>query len=57
MRDAIKAEPSWPRLGSVQIRTIHPEGHGWNMGAKYVIHAPHKLDLDHIAFASNGSFQ
>src|SRR5579872_6180782 len=39
---------------SVLVRTIHPVGRNWNMGAKYVIHAPRKVDLDRIA-SSNGS--
>ena len=53
LRDAIRIDIV-ATGDSVQVRTIHPVGRHWNMGAKYVIHAPRKVDLDRIA-SSNGS--
>ena len=55
LRDAIKIDIV-ATGDSVQIRTIHPAGWNWNMGAKYVIRAPRKIDLDRIV-SSNGSLK
>ena len=55
MRDAIKIDIV-ASADSVRIHTIRPVGWNWNMGAKYVIHAPRKIDLDRIV-SSNGSMK
>src|SRR5882724_542094 len=52
MRDAIKIEVI-ESPGLVQIRTIRPSDRYGNMGAKYVIKAPRKVNLDRI-ITSNG---
>jgi Putative adhesin len=53
LRDAIRIEVAASE-GLVQIRTIRPaERHG-NMGVKYIIRAPRKVNLDRIV-SSNGS--
>src|SRR6202051_4184600 len=53
LRDAIKIDVAASE-GLVQIRTIRPaERHG-NMGVKYIIRAPRKVNLDRI-ISSNGS--
>ena len=53
MRDAIKIDVA-ATGDSVQIRTIRPAGSRWNMGVKYVIKAPRKVNLDRIV-TSNGA--
>jgi DUF4097 and DUF4098 domain-containing protein YvlB len=53
LRDAIKIDVA-ASDDSVQIRTIRPSGRHGNMGAKYVIKAPRKVNLDRIV-TSNGS--
>jgi len=53
LRDAIKIEVSGSS-DSIQIRTIRPGGRYGNMGVKYIIKAPRKVDLDRIV-SSNGS--
>src|SRR5580700_3847866 len=55
LRDAIKIDIV-ASGDSVQIRTVHPVGRNWNMGAKYIIRAPRKIDLDRIV-SSNGSMR
>jgi DUF4097 and DUF4098 domain-containing protein YvlB len=53
LRDAIKIDVA-ASDGLVQIRTIRPaERHG-NMGVKYIIRAPRKVNLDRIV-SSNGA--
>ncbi len=53
MRDAIKIDVA-ESPGLIQIRTIRPAERHWNMGVKYVIKAPRKVNLDRI-ITSNGS--
>jgi hypothetical protein len=55
LRDAIKIDIV-ASGDSIEIRTIRPAGRNWNMGAKYVIRAPRKIDLDRIV-SSNGSMK
>lgn len=38
----------------IQVRTVRPSGHRGNMGARYTIHTPRKVELDRI-INSNGS--
>src|SRR5882672_7089191 len=56
LRDAIKIDVV-ASSDSVQIRTLRPTGdrHG-NMGAKFIIKAPRKVNLDRIV-TSNGSMK
>src|SRR5467141_3841228 len=53
MRDAIKIDVA-ASGDLVQIRTIRPSDRYGNMGVKYVIKAPRKVNLDRIV-TSNGS--
>jgi hypothetical protein len=53
MRDAIKVDVVTTG-DSVQIRTIRPSDRYGNMGVKYVIKAPRRVNLDRIV-TSNGS--
>src|SRR2546426_9820104 len=53
MRDAIKIDVA-ASGDLVQIRTIRPSVRHGNMGAKYIIKAPRKVNLDRIV-TSNGS--
>jgi hypothetical protein len=55
LRDAIKIEVA-ASTDLVRIRTVRPPEHYGNMGAKYVIKAPRKLDLDRVT-SSNGSMK
>src|SRR5579864_6042747 len=55
LRDAIKIDVT-ASDGLVQIRTIRPPDRHWNMGVKYVIRAPRKVNLDRIV-SSNGSMK
>lgn len=55
LRDAIKIDVVTTG-DSVQIRTIRPADRHGNMGAKYVIRAPRKVELDRIV-TSNGSMK
>jgi putative adhesin len=55
LRDAIKVDVAASE-GLVQIRTIRPAGRHWNMGAKYIIRAPRKTNLDRIV-SSNGAMK
>ena len=55
LRDAIKIDVA-ASDGLVQIRTIRPPDRHWNMGVKYVIRAPRKVNLDRIV-SSNGSMK
>ena len=38
----------------IQVRTVRPSGHRGNMGAKFAIRAPRRVELDRIS-SSNGS--
>jgi DUF4097 and DUF4098 domain-containing protein YvlB len=53
MRDAIKIEVA-AGSSSVEIRTVRPASRYGNMGVKYIIKAPRKVDLDRIV-SSNGA--
>jgi DUF4097 and DUF4098 domain-containing protein YvlB len=55
LRDAIKIDVTASE-GLVQIRTIRPADRHGNMGAKYIIRAPRKVNLDRIV-SSNGSMK
>src|SRR5580704_11693804 len=55
LRDAIKIDVSASE-GLVQIRTIRPADRRGNMGVKYIIRAPRKVNLDRIV-SSNGSMK
>lgn len=55
LRDRIKIETNHT-TNLVEVRTIRPSGDysGGNMGARYVIHVPRRVELDRIT-SSNGS--
>src|ERR1700680_4946564 len=55
LRDAIKIDVA-ASDGLVQIRTIRPADPHGNMGVKYIIRAPRKVNLDRIV-SSNGSMK
>jgi len=40
----------------IQVRTVRPSGRRGNMGAKYIIHAPRRIELDRLT-SSNGSIK
>jgi len=54
LRDRIKIEVN-PSAGLIYVRSVRPSSdtHG-NMGVRYVIHVPRKVELSHIT-SSNGS--
>jgi len=53
MRDAIKIDVA-ASDGLVQIRTIRPGDRFGNMGARYIIRAPRKVNLDRIVSSNGG---
>ena len=53
MRDAIKIDVA-ASDGLVQIRTIRPGDRYGNMGARYIIRAPRKVNLDRIVSSNGG---
>lgn len=55
LRDAIKVDVT-ATSDLIRIRTVRPIERRGNMGVRYVIKAPHKLDLDRIS-STNGSMQ
>jgi hypothetical protein len=55
IRDSIKIDIA-ASPDEVRIRTIRPPEHHGNMGAKYIVKAPRKLDLDRVT-SSNGSMK
>ena len=55
LRDAIKIDVA-ASDGLVQIRTIRPAERRGNMGVKYIIRAPRKVNLDRIV-SSNGALK
>jgi Putative adhesin len=54
LRDALKIEIT-PSADSIYIRTVRPSTRG-NMGARYVIKAPRRVDLERIV-SSNGAIR
>src|SRR5207248_5433716 len=52
MRDAIKIDIT-PSDSSIYVRTIRPSERHGNLGARYVVKVPHKVELGRIV-SSNG---
>lgn len=52
--DALKIDVAAASSGSVRVRTIRPSGWRGNMGARYTIRVPRRVQLDSIS-SSNGS--